>query len=52
MDNTNFDTFGLSNFKTFKEFNASHILFKKKDEALQIIKKLNIKSEFSKLAES
>ncbi len=42
----------LENFKSFKEFNASHILLKKKDEALQIIKKLNIKSEFSKLAKS
>ncbi len=42
----------LENFKTFKEFNASHILVKEKDEALQIIKKLKIKSEFSKLAKS
>ena len=33
----------LENFKTFKEFNASHILVKEKDEALQIIKKLKIK---------
>jgi len=39
-------------FKTFKEFNASHILVKERDEALQIIKKLNTKSEFSKLAKS
>jgi parvulin-like peptidyl-prolyl isomerase len=42
----------LENFKTFKEFNASHILVKEKDEALQIIEKLKIKSEFSKLAKS
>ncbi len=40
----------LENFKTFKEFNASHILVKQEDEALQIIKKLKAKSEFSKLA--
>ena len=42
----------LENFKTFKEYNASHILVKEEDEALQIIKKLKIKSEFSKLAKS
>ncbi len=42
----------LENFISLKEFNASHILLKKKDEALQIIKKLNIKSEFSELAKS
>ena len=42
----------LENFKTFKEYNASHILVKKEDEALQIIKKLKVKSEFSKLAKS
>ena len=42
----------LENFKTFKEFNASHILVKEEDEALQIIEKLKIKSEFSKLAKS
>lgn len=42
----------LENFKSFKEFNASHILLKEKDEAFQMIKKLNIKSEFSKLAKS
>ena len=42
----------LENFKTFKEYNASHILVKDKDEALQIIKKLKNKSEFSKLAKS
>ena len=42
----------LENFKTFKEYNASHILVKDEDEALQIIKKLKNKSEFSKLAKS
>ncbi len=42
----------LENFKTFREFNASHILVKDEDEALQIIEKLNIKSEFSKIAKS
>ena len=42
----------LENFKTFKEFNASHILVKDENEALQIIEKLKIKSEFSKLAKS
>ena len=30
----------LKNYKTFKEFNASHILVKEENEALQIIKKL------------
>ena len=42
----------LKNFKTFKEYNASHILVKKQDEALEIIKNLKGKSEFSKLAKS
>ena len=42
----------LENFKTFQEFNASHILVKEEDEALQIIEKFKIKSEFSKLAKS
>ena len=42
----------LENFKTYKEFNASHILVKEKIEALQLIKKLKTKSEFSKLAKS
>ena len=28
----------IQNFKTFKEYNASHILVKKEDEAIQIIK--------------
>ncbi len=48
----NFYTKYLENFKTFKEFNASHILVKEKIEALQLIKKLKMKSEFSKLAKS
>ena len=48
----NFYTKYLENFKTFKEFNASHILVKEEDEALQIIEQLKIKSEFSKLAKS
>ena len=42
----------LENFKSFKEYNASHILVKNEDEALQIVKKLKNKSEFSKLAKS
>ena len=42
----------LKNFKTFREFNASHILVKDENQALQIIEKLKIKSEFSKLAKS
>ena len=48
----NFYTKYLKNFKAFKEFNASHILVKEENEALQIIEKLKIKSEFSKLAKS
>ena len=48
----NFYTKYLENFKTFKEFNASHILVQEEDDALQIIEKLKIKSEFSKLAKS
>ena len=35
----NFYTKYLENFKTFKEYNASHILVKEEDEAFQIIKK-------------
>ena len=42
----------LENFKTFQEYNASHILVKEEYEALQIIEKLKIKLEFSKLAKS
>ena len=38
----NFYTKYLENFKTFKEYNASHILLKKEDEALEIMKKLKI----------
>ena len=48
----NFYTKYLENFKTFKEFNASHILVNEEDEAFQIIKKLENKSKFSKLAKS
>jgi len=40
----------LQNFKTFKEYNASHILVKEENDALKIIKKIKVKSEFSKLA--
>ncbi len=40
----------LQNFKTFKEFNASHILVKEENDALKIINKIKVKSEFSKLA--
>ena len=42
----------LKNFKTFKEYNASHILLKEEDKALQIIKKIKDKSEFSKFAKT
>ena len=42
----------VQNFKAFKEYNASHILVKKEEEAMQLINKLKIKSEFPKLAES
>ena len=48
----NFYSKYLENFITFKEFNASHILVKEEDDALQIIEKLKTKSEFSKLAKS
>ena len=48
----NFYTKYLKNFKTFKEFNASHILVNEEDEAFQIIKKLENKSKFSELAKS
>merc|ERR1711991_1175835 len=33
----------LENFKTFKEFNASHLLVKEENEALQIIERLKNK---------
>ena len=42
----------IENFKTFKEYNASHILLKDKEEAIKIIKKLNANSDFSKLAKT
>ena len=42
----------LENFKYSKEYNASHILVKKEDEALQIIKKIKDKSQFSKFAKT
>ena len=48
----NFYTKYLETFKTFKEFNASHILVNEEDEAFQIIKKLENKSKFSELAKS
>ena len=40
----------VKNFKSSKEFNASHILLKSKKEALEIIKKVKNKSKFSELA--
>ena len=40
----------VKNFRTSKEFNASHILLKSKKEALEIIGKLKNKSKFSELA--
>ncbi len=40
----------IENYETYKEYNASHILVKKEYEALEIIKKLKVKSEFSNLA--
>ena len=40
----------LQNFKTFKEYNASHILVKEENDALKIINRIKVKSEFSKLA--
>ena len=42
----------LENFKTFKEYNASHILVKEEDKALQIIKNIKENSEFSKFAKT
>ncbi len=41
----------LDNFKTQKEYNASHILVKNEDEAEKIIDKLKNNSNFSRLAE-
>ena len=40
----------VKNFKPSKEFNASHILLKSKEEAFEIIRKLEKKSKFSELA--
>ena len=40
----------VQNFKTFKEYNASHILVNEEKDALKIINKIKVKSEFSKLA--
>ena len=40
----------VQNFKTFKEYNASHILVNEEKDALKIINKIKEKSEFSKLA--
>jgi peptidyl-prolyl cis-trans isomerase C len=40
----------IKNFKPSKEFNASHILLKSKEEAFEIIRKLEKKSKFSELA--
>ena len=42
----------VKNFKTYKEFNASHILLKSKKEALEIIEKIKNKSKFSELAKT
>tara|TARA_B100000989_G_C19483662_1_gene446375 strand:+ start:62 stop:904 length:843 start_codon:yes stop_codon:yes gene_type:complete len=42
----------IENFQTFKEYNASHILVKQEDKALQIIKELNSKADFSNLAKN
>ena len=40
----------LQNFKTYKEYNASHILVKEENDALKIIKKIKARSEFSEFA--
>ena len=40
----------VKNFKSHKEYNASHILVKEEEKALQIIKKLKENSDFSKFA--
>ena len=40
----------VKNFKSSKEFNASHILLKSRKEALEIIQKVKNKSKFSELA--
>lgn len=40
----------LKSFKSFQEYNASHILVKEKNDAINIIEKLNDKDDFSSLA--
>ena len=40
----------LQNFKTYKEYNASHILVEDENDALKIINEIKVKSEFSKFA--
>lgn len=40
----------FNSFKSLKEFNASHILVKDENEAMEIIKQLKNKEEFSQLA--
>ena len=42
----------VENFETFEEYNASHILVKERNKALQIIKKLNSKDDFSNFAKT
>ena len=42
----------LKAFKTTKEFNASHILVKEEQQALDILKKLENKAKFSELAKT
>lgn len=42
----------LKNFRTYKEYNASHILVKSESEALHIIKEIKVKSDFSKFAKN
>ena len=42
----------LKTFKSSKEFNASHILVKEEQQALDILKKLENKTKFSKLAKN
>ena len=42
----------LKAFKSIKEFNASHILVKEEQQALEILKKLENKAKFSELAKT
>ena len=42
----------LKTFKSSKEFNASHILVKEEQQALEILKKLENKAKFSELAKT